>query len=196
MSKKNIPAIVSGMGLGASIINALCAEMYAAGGTDEEIHRLSTEDGRTTLREMAKLAVSVNKSDLIVDLDADPFCPDGWAVMRHQKGGKRKFDRNTIGLYLADGQKNGSRMVGTDLRDALVSQPVENANQLDWYLAHPDQIPEEWKGKFIFFWGTIYRNADGKLCVRCLHWLGGRWDWYYDWLGSGFDSDNPAAVRK
>jgi len=196
MSKKNTSAIVSGMGLATSIITDLCAKVREAGGTDEDIHRLSTPEGQKTLADMAKLAVTARADDLLVDLDADPFCPDGWKVVSHQKGGKRKFDRNAIGLYLADGQKNGGRMVGTDLRDALAGQPVENANLLDWYLANPDQIPEEWKGKFVVFWGTIYRLADGKLFVRCLYWSGGRWLWDCRWLVSDFDSDDPAAVRK
>jgi len=196
MSKKNIPAIVSGMGLGANIISALCSEIYAAGGTDDDIHHLSTEEGRVTLRNMVKLAISAKNNNLVVDLDADPFCPDGWKVVSHQKGGKRKFDPTATGLYLADGQKNGGLMVGTDLRDALVGQPVENANQLDWYLAHQDQVPEEYKGEYVPFWGTIYRDADGKLCVRCLCWDGGEWFWFYNWLSSDFGSENPAAVRK
>jgi hypothetical protein len=55
-------------------------------------------------------------------------------------------------------------------------------------------IPEEWKGKYVFFWGTIYRGSGDNLYVRCLCWGGGRWDWGYDWLGGGWDDGNPAAV--
>ena len=69
-----------------------------------------------------------------------------------------------------------------------------NANILDYLLAHPELIPEEWKGKYIFFWGTIYRLSDGRLCVRYLIWNGSEWDWSYDWLDDDFNSDSPAAL--
>jgi len=150
--------------------------------------------GRYFIEWLNRGCIPLPIDNMIVDLDADPFCPEGWTVESHQKGGIRKFDKTTISPYLADGQKNGSCMVGNDLRAALVAQPVENANQLDWYLAHSDQIPKEWKGKLVFFWGTIYRN-DGKLCVRCLRWCVGKWHSYYYWLSDVFASGNPAAVR-
>jgi hypothetical protein len=196
MSKRDVPAIISGLGVGASILASLVAKVLAAG-VHDDIHRLSTPEGEPTLDELAQLIVARGSgSSLIVDLDADPFCPEGWTVVSHKKGGKRKFDRNSIGLYLADGQKNNGRMVGNDLQAVLADQPVENANQLDWYLAHPDQIPEDWKGKAVFFWGTIYRDADRRLCVRCLCWGGDGWRWGCLWLGVGFGSGHPAAVRK
>lgn len=65
---------------------------------------------------------------------------------------------------------------------------------MDFYLANPHLIPEEWKGKAVFFWGTIYRDADGHLCVRYLYWRGGGWDWGYRWLDYVWDGDGPAAV--
>ncbi len=186
------------MGLGSNIISGLYAEMQAAGGTEKDIHLLSTDEGRPILRATIRLAVAArNEKNRIVDLDADPFCPNGWTVAHHQKGGEITFDRNAIGPYLADGQKNGGCMFGNDLREALSGQLVENANQLDWYLAHPDQIPEEWKKeRGIFFWGTIYLRADGKLYVRCLAWFGDGWFWRGRCLDHTFGSDVPAAVRK
>jgi hypothetical protein len=194
MPKKHTSAIVSGMGVALNIVTDLCAKVREAGGTDDDIHRLVTPDGQKILTNMARLVVEARKNDLLVDLDADPFCPNGWTVVGHKKGGKRKFDRNAIGLYLADGQKNGGSMVGNDLRIALADQPVENANQLDWYLDHPDQIPEEWKGRVIFFWGTIYQLPGGELYVRCLYWDGNKWHWSCEWLGSAFSSQHQSAV--
>ncbi len=57
-----------------------------------------------------------------------------------------------------------------------------NVNVLDYLLANPSLIPEEWKGKNVFFRGTIDRNSDGLLYGRCLHWFGSEWSSSLDWL--------------
>lgn len=131
-----------------------------------------------------------------IDLDADPFVPDGWKVEEHQKGGTFTWDPNQVELHLEEAQKRSPWMKGALLREALKGKRVMNANLLDWLLAHPDQIPESWKGKAIFFWGTIYRYSDDRLCVRCLVWDGSRWRWNYGWLGRGWFGNNPAVLRK
>ena len=108
--------------------------------------------------------------------------------------GTIKWNLKDISLHLEPEQKNGY-LKGTELRERLKRKPVLNTMVLDWLLEHPDEIPPEWKGKAVFFWGTIYRHSVGNLCVRCLYWNGSEWDWSYDWLDDGFDSDDPALVR-
>lgn len=141
--------------------------------------------------EFGQLGVPVN----IIDCDANPFIPDGWKVEEHRYGGPFKWDTAQVQLFLAEGQQNGKTMDGNRLRKDLAGKPVLNANVLDYLLANPHLIPEEWKGKTIFFWGTVYRDSDGYLCVRCLRWNGDRWDWDYHWLGYGWLDDNLAALR-
>lgn len=140
--------------------------------------------------------VEGNFGSKAVDLDADPFVPDGWSVEEHGKGGKIDFDPAKIALYLSEGQKDGEWIKGNKLREELKGQPVLNANLLDWYLRKENQhlIPEEWKGKAVFFWGTIYRGPGGNLFVRCLYWYGGGWYWCDGWLDGGWFSGSPAAV--
>jgi hypothetical protein len=84
--------------------------------------------------------------------------------------------------------------VGNKLRKELASKLVLNANVLDYLLAHTELIPEEWKGKYVFFWGTIYLYSGGRLYVRCLYWRGDRWNWDCFWLGDVFRDYNPAAL--
>lgn len=142
----------------------------------------------------AKKLPRQKQSAIVVDLDADPFIPEGWKVEEHQKGGQFAFDPAQVQLHLDVGQQNGKYIKGTNLRKQLKSVPVMNANLLDWYLANPQYIPEEWKGKYVFFWGTIYRSRDGDLYVRYLFWNDDRWDWSSHWLGIGWRADRPAAV--
>jgi len=164
-----------------------------AGATNADLKRLTEGDIFAqillVLRGQAKVV-----SAHIIDCDANPFVPDGWQVEEHIKGGQLAFDPAKINLYLSKGQKKGKVIQGHNLRKELKGQPVLNANVLDYLLAHPELIPEEWKSKAVFFWGTIYRGSDGGLYVRYLCWGGGRWDWRCRWLGSGFRGYDPAAV--
>jgi hypothetical protein len=141
---------------------------------------------------------AINVVEHVIDYDAQPFVPDGWSVEEHQKGGAYKWDSDTQkdALYLSKGKAGSKYIEGNKLRKELTekSTPVLNANALDYLLANPHLIPEEWKGKYVFFWGTVYRNRDGDLYVRCLCWFDGRWDWGYRWLGDDWDGRNPAAV--
>jgi len=131
----------------------------------------------------------------VIDCDADSFLPSGWkGVEYHKKGGQLKLDLSKVKLHLSPNQMNGKCVEGNKLRKELASEPVLNANVLDYLLSHPELIPKEWKGKYVFFWGTIYRDSDGDLCVRCLCWRGGAWGWSYVWLDFLFSGRIPAAV--
>ena len=151
--------------------------------------------------EVAKLIKGQGAGTNVIDCDADPFIPEGWTVEQHQQGGQLTFDPSQIEFYLDDGQKNGKYIEGNKLRQRLADKPVLNANVLDYLLANPDLIPDEWKTdvagntRYIFFWGTVYRDRDGSLCVRVLYWYDGGWLWSNDWLGRGWDGSLPAAVR-
>jgi len=130
----------------------------------------------------------------LIDCDAAPFTQSGWKVEKHQKGGQFKWDSAQVALYLSEFQKNGV-IDGNKLRNELAGKPVMNACVLDYLLAHPNLIPEKWKGKYVFFWGTIYRDSDGYLYVRYLGWYGDGWGWRYRWLGDVWSGDGPAALR-
>ena len=142
-----------------------------------------------------------------IDCDSPVFIPDGWSVLPDEDDDPNKcqlpnrvkgvftWDPTSAKLYLPKKQQGDKRIVGNDLRKELKSQPVLPANILDYLLANPHLIPEEYKGKAIFFWGTIYRSSDGHLCVRYLYWHGGRWLWSFSWLAHDFSGIGPALVR-
>ena len=136
----------------------------------------------------------------IIDCDALPYIPNGWEVRPEDQllntvKGQLEWDLTKIALYLSESQKNGKVIKGEKLRKELGNQPILNANVLDYLFAHPDLIPEEWKDKAVFFWGTTYRGSDGGLCVRCLTWHGSRWLWHCRWLDSDWGEAFPAVVR-
>ena len=128
----------------------------------------------------------------IINLAKTPFCPDGFKIEEHIKGEKNfEWNASKVELFLSEKQKE-SYIKGIELRKEI-KNPF-NANLLDYLLAHPELIPEEWKGEVVFFWGTIYRVDDGFLYVRDLCWDGDGWSWGCYWLADVWGGASPAAV--
>jgi len=155
---------------------------------------LATGDNIAKMRRVRLGHAEIVTSEHVIDCDAQPFVPDGWSIEEHRKGGAFKWDPVKVSLHLGRGQQNGKWIEGNRLRKELANKPVLNANILDYLLANPHLIPEEWKAKLVFFWGTIYRDRRGGLCVRYLEWRGDRWLWDTFWLSFDWRDGNPAAV--
>jgi hypothetical protein len=154
-----------------------------------------------TFRALAEGRAKVEVLKYVVDFDKLPSVPDGWTILPdseqlpNRMKGVMEFDPAKVLLHLDEGQKEGKVIEGNKLRKKLKDVLVYGAQLLDFYLANPHLIPEEWKGKAVFFWGTIYRRAGGSLSVRFLYWSGTEWDWDYRWLDRAWDDGLPAARR-
>ncbi|MCX6778728.1 MAG: hypothetical protein NTU97_00660 [Candidatus Magasanikbacteria bacterium] len=141
------------------------------------------------------LSATVEKlSEHLIDTSAAPFLPEGWKVEEHKKGGQFLLDPTKVRLRLSHYQQGGRITSGYDLRKELAGIRVLNACVLDYLLAHPELIPESWKSKYVYFWGTIYRGAGGNLYVRSLCWNDGGWYGSCRWLGRDWHGCGPAAV--
>ena len=133
--------------------------------------------------------------DTTIDLDINPRPYKNWKIKEHKKGGPFKWDPAKVDLFLHDEQRVGG-ITGKKLRKKIAHIETFNINLLDYLLANPSLIPDDWKEdekgetRFIFFWGTVYfRPSDGGLYVRCLHFNVDRWrDDYrsidYPWLAN------------
>ncbi len=135
----------------------------------------------------------------ILNFDIDPFIPEGWSIhpedqIASRLTGSWELDLGKIGLHLDTGQQDGKDIVGHELKRSLESQQVLPAHVLDYLLVHPELIPESWKGKDIFFWGTVYRKSVGYLYVHFLFWSSGKWRWDSFRLGSPWYDRHPCAV--
>lgn len=149
----------------------------------------------------------IQRVDLvIIDCAAPPFIPNDSTVEEHREGNKEfVWNLADTTLFLSEEQENeiisggprdGRTISGEDLRKLLVDKPVLNANVLDYLLAHQELIPEEWKGRSVFFWGTIYRGFLNTSYVRALRWNGRNWFWHHGWLVYEWDFGGPAIVSK
>ncbi len=139
----------------------------------------------------------------IIDCDAKPFIPHGWCIEEHKKGGQLIFDSSKILLHRSLDQQSRGSIGGNKLREELENKPTLNASVLDYLLAHPELIPEEWtKCKYgdehrIFFFGTIYRNSeeDGRVYVRCLSFTRRAIRWDYEVLPNALYTTDYSALH-
>lgn len=175
------------------LLNQLGDAFENAGFSAEEITKLKQFKSLKGIKDILNGHAEIAYPEHLIDCDAAPYIPEGFTLVSHKKGGQWKWNPS-ISFYLSKKQKKGGYSVGNDLRKALESQPVLNANVLDHLIAHQELIPESWKGKTIFFWGTIYRNSDGSLYVRFLYWDGSQWRWGSSYLDNDFHSNRPAAL--
>ncbi|PCI30256.1 hypothetical protein COB55_00550 [Candidatus Wolfebacteria bacterium] len=140
----------------------------------------------------------------IIDCDVPVFIPEGWNVLLDEVQlpnrvlGKIKLNKqltDIIELFISEQQKGDKVINGNKLREILKDKRVYTAHVLDYLLENTRLIPEEWKEKTIFFWGTIYlRAGDGRLYVRCLGWRDDRWSWSCYRLVSGWNAGHVSAV--
>jgi len=172
----------------------LMTKLEAAGYTADDITKLGQSKHLPEIKDVLNGRAVISYPQHLIDCDAAPFQPNGWSVEKHTKGGQFQWNPTRVKLYVAKSQKSGKLVEGNKLRKELEGQLVLNANVLDYLLAHPELIPDEWKGKAAFFWGTIYRGSSGNLCVRYLCWCDGGWGWSFSWLGFDFGGSGPAAV--
>lgn len=163
--------------------------------TNADIKKLCEGDMLAKVLPVVRDQAEVKVVKHLIDCDADPFLPNDWKkVEEHRKAGQLEWDPTKVKLYLSECQQNGKFINGHDLRKELTGRPVLNACVLDYLLAHPELIPDEWKGKVVFFWGTIYCVSVGNLCVRYLYWSGDGWHGRYNWLDGDWIGSNPAAL--
>ncbi len=175
-------------------MNQLSDALEAAGFTSEDVTKLKQFGDLRGIKDILLGHAEIKAIENLIDCDADPFVPNGWSVVEHKKGGQLKWNPAEIELFLSKNQKNGKVINGSNLRKELADKPVLNANVLDYLLANPHLIPQEWKGKNIFFWGTVYCNSDGYLNVRFLHWHGDGWHWHWFCLDYDWHDYYPAAL--
>jgi len=163
-------------------LSLLCEEVL--GVLLDLLERLAGPSGPLVFHELKKfLRKEPCWQPHIIDLDREPHTPFGYMIESHRKGGKFEWDPDNVQLFLTKTQKfcqdRGIIHLFRDLSEELSNyDSVFNATLLDYLLANPFLIPQDWKllkdGKpqIIFFRGTIYRTPSGKLCTRCLYFLG------------------------
>ncbi len=131
-----------------------------------------------------------------VDHTVCPPTPYGWRVEVHRASGIVDLAKTKLALLVSKAQRIGGiegSISGDYLRLRLEKLPVLDASDLEYLLANPELIPQGWKGKAVYFWGTIYRNEDYIQVVRFIYWRDGKWNWSSRRLSEDWGLYDPAA---
>jgi hypothetical protein len=138
-------------------------------------------------------AFEAKETVFTVDTDIDPFCPRGWRIESTRRCGRVEIDISRIERRLSKVQRDGGRLT-CDQFLAEFGWVGLTAHALDWLLAHKELIPESWKGRLLFFPGTVYQFHVGNRCIRYLVFEGGDRGWSEGWLGADFDIGCQVAL--
>lgn len=172
-------------------MDQLADALETAGYTRDDVTKLKQFGNLKGIKDVLFGKAEIQYPEHLINCEGAPFIPPGWSVAEHKRQGLWKWDPDII-LHLSKKQKKGY-ISGNELRKELEKMLALNANVLDYLLVFPSLIPEEWKGKNVFFWGTIYRSS-GSLCVRYLEWTGPGWTWCFKWVTGAFNDNDPAGV--
>jgi hypothetical protein len=170
----------------------LAAALSDSGFSRNEIRKLLRFNFKD-IRKLINGQLMLFAAEHVIDCDPLPAFL-GKQVVEHRKAGLLKFNGDKLRLYQAEQQKNERTILGKYLYKELAGMPVLNSNVLDYLLAHQEIIPEEWIGKYIFFWGSIFFNPEdeldseqskeGHLFVRCLFQSRDGWCSKFFWFGT------------
>lgn len=108
-----------------------------------------------------------------------PWCPDGFTV--EKDNGNYTEEPSKISFKQASAAEENNK-------EAL------NSNTLKYFLDHQDKTPTDWKGRYVYFFGTVLRDSRGGRYVLCLCWGDGAWRWGYRWLVNAFYAQSQSAV--
>ena len=200
MSKKNVPAIVSALGVLMTIISELLSLVRQDGGTEEDFYALGTPEGKNTLKQMASLIIKAGqmaRNTFRVVADYARSVEDGvkagnynWsnsAITSSNFPSTRK-GTSEVNIHLIHFNKN----MNTDqVLSELDKQGLRSAELLE-LLAFGVAYPEKQREFPIVALGSVWHRR-----VPCL--VRGDSERYLDlrWIDSGwYEIYRFAAVRK
>ena len=141
-------------------------------------------------------------SKLIIDrtkpFDPGAFIGEGWSIEEQDDRSLAftEIDLTKVRLEHMLQPIDQGRVKGEEKLKRLkaASHVRLDAAVLKAFLINPHLIPDRWKGKRVYFDGTILRSPSVSRYVLCLYWDGSQWDWFYDGLDYYWNDSDPSAV--
>lgn len=209
MARKNVPAIVSALGILTSIITALVFAVRKQGGTDTDIYRLATPEGESIIEKIAALIVQSGKPiEKLAENCYKVLVDYGQTLQQMIANGKYDYANSDITSDNFPIQGSGQQNIvvelvhfgrGMELDEVLKEFEARGlrAATLPELLAFGTTYPEKQREFPIVALGSVWQRRFGSRRVPYLHrgdlrrklypfWDGGRWD----------DDCRFAAVRK
>ena len=201
MAKKDVPAIIRGLGVGMSILQLLMAKVMAIGGTEEDVHRLATPEGETLLEKLADLIVNSAKNIFRIMIGGNRTTEEvvtagkyGWAnsninsqnfPMRPQRS-----DGATIELLEFEFDPTTEQVFAEAKKRGLEDPVYEDG------LFFGEQHPEEQRKRPIVFLHKPWQDPYGHRLVLVLSELAGERELYLYSCGFGWPRSCRFAFRR
>lgn len=163
--------------------------------------------------ELDDLVASLKALDLVVNSSIDcrvhtSFLPSSYSVIYNndqiESAVRRKFQwrkhAQANAVYVTNKQKENGGTIGLVVISELVGKKVLPWNVGQWLLdwdrgRAQDDIPEEWKGKRVVFWGTIFFDSNEcQHSVMYIEFVGGRFGSGRMRIGERFSENCVAAL--
>ncbi len=128
--------------------------------------------------------------------DPAKFIGEGWSIVEQDERSLALSEVNIGDIQLVTMLKDGETYVRGEeklLRLKASGKIRLDAKVFQTFWENNDLIPESWRGKTVFFDGTVLRRPNGDRCVLCLCWNGVKCHWYCYWLEHDWDVRNPSA---
>ena len=192
MAKKDIPLVVSGMGLAMSIITSLADAVRKLGGKDEDIHRLATPEGAGLIQKFAELVVSSITSPFTISVNYSQSLAQMIQVCNFNV-----IDPNITEQHFPKERSDGK----ANLHFELVSykKPMSSAAVLADFSTRKSRLatlleglhfveknPQEQRNAPIVILGSVWRGS-GRRCVPCLYGNSGERGLCLFWLEDDWD---------
>ena len=152
------------------LMNALENAKFSAG----DLTRLAqNKKWLEQIRELTNGCAEIGPVVHKIDCDAEPSIPKevGGKIETHLQEGTIQWDFRRFKLHTEYEQEQVLGGInGHEILKKLQHKGVLNACVLEYLLKHPKLIPEEWKKRIVYFWGTIYRSRNNDLYVTSIFW--------------------------
>jgi hypothetical protein len=120
------------------------------------------------------------------------FVGKDWSIAEDREGLPETWDPAKT-VLVSSLRKGETSITGEKTHERLSGDKSLGARAFLHFWTHKEEIPEEWKGKIVFFDATSLLSPDGKPYSLYLCWGGDRWHWHYRWLGRGRDAECVSA---
>lgn len=150
----------------------------------------------TRALEQALLPVTTHTLPLTLSSTKPVIIPDGWSLYKHNENSAAPWDPARIRLYFTDRQRGGQSDSGVQIRAELKHMKnirLLNVTARNDLYDHQHLIPKECNGQDIHFWGTLFYDEEGRLCVPSLYQRGDRWHEGFTRVSTTFAKNCPAA---
>jgi hypothetical protein len=166
---KHTSAIISGMGVGMSILQALVEKGRRRGITDDDFHRLATPEGDATLAKMLDAMAVIPTPNLKRDMRRD-----GWKLLEHTPRRLTSASNLEGVAFLKAGE---SYILGEEMvrRARIESDTNWSQEDAEYLLEHQEEIPAELRNFYLVFTATVWEDSSGRRLVACLFWIGEPW---------------------